>query len=70
MKLLTHFSPVSHFYTPWKRQNCDTGLKWVNRTLNSFDSNIDKENLFNIATGKAVSYDVSNLLLNVAIKCR
>ena len=35
---LTHFSPVSHFYTPWKRQKtkgfqgvlkCDTGLKWV-----------------------------------------
>ena len=19
-QLLTHFSPVSHFYTPWKRQ--------------------------------------------------
>ena len=40
--LLTHFSPVSHFYTPWKRQKikgfltfsggkkCDTGLKWGN----------------------------------------
>ena len=30
---LTHFSPVSHVYTPWKRQGvwkCDTGLKWVN----------------------------------------
>ena len=38
---LTHFSPVSHFYTPWKRQKIfgfltfqgvqkhDTGLKWV-----------------------------------------
>ena len=29
---LTHFSPVSHFYTPGKRQGvqkCDTGLKWV-----------------------------------------
>ena len=36
--LLTHFSPVSHFYTPWKPlvfwrfqgvQKYDTGLKWV-----------------------------------------
>ena len=26
-KCLTHFSPVSQFYTP--RKNCDTGLKWV-----------------------------------------
>ena len=38
---LTHFSPMSHFYTPWKRQKTfcfltfsggieyDTGLKWV-----------------------------------------
>ena len=27
--LLAHFSPVSHFYTPWKRQKTfgDTGLK-------------------------------------------
>ena len=24
-KILTHFSTVSHFYTPW------TGLKWVNK---------------------------------------
>ena len=40
--VLTHFSPVSHFYTPWKRQKtfgfltlsggieCGIGLKWVN----------------------------------------
>ena len=26
---LVHFSPVSHFYTPWKRQKTK-GLKWVN----------------------------------------
>ena len=34
---LTHFSPMSHFYTSWKRQKtyfqgvwkCDIGLKWV-----------------------------------------
>ena len=44
---LTHFSPVPHFYTPWKRQKtfvfwrfqgiqkCDTGLKWVKGTANS-----------------------------------
>ena len=25
-EFLTHFSPVSCFYTPWK---CDNGLKWV-----------------------------------------
>ena len=34
IKSLMHFSPVSHFYTPWKRfqgvQKYDTGLKWVN----------------------------------------
>ena len=41
MRYLTRFSPVSHFYTPWKRQKtkvfwrfqrvkkCGTGLKWV-----------------------------------------
>ena len=42
-KYLTHFSPMSHLYTTWKRQNrkpmvswlfqgvyeCDIGLKWV-----------------------------------------
>ena len=27
--ILTHFSPVSHFYTTWKRQKTK-GLKWVN----------------------------------------
>ena len=27
--MLTHFSPVSHFYTFWKRQKTK-GLKWVN----------------------------------------
>ena len=27
--ILTHFSPVSHFYTPWKRQKTKA-LKWVN----------------------------------------
>ena len=45
LKLLTHFSPVSHFYTLWKRQKtkvfwrfqgvqkCDTRLKWVQPKL-------------------------------------
>ena len=45
---LTHFSPVSHFYTPWKRQKnlvfwrfqgvkkCDTGLKWLKISPTSF----------------------------------
>ena len=31
---LTHFSPVLHFYTPWRFQGvlkCDTGIKWVKR---------------------------------------
>ena len=29
--MLTHFSPMSYFYTPWKRQKTygDIGLKWV-----------------------------------------
>ena len=40
--VLTHFSPVSHFYTLWKRQKtkgfqgvqkCDTGRKWVNPVI-------------------------------------
>ena len=42
LNTFTHFSPVLHFYNPWKRQKtfgfltfsggieCDTGLKWVN----------------------------------------
>ena len=25
---LTHFSPVSHFYTPWKRQKTKGFLDW------------------------------------------
>ena len=36
VSLFTHFSPMSHFYTPWKRfqevSKCDTGLKWVKGT--------------------------------------
>ena len=31
--ILTHFSPMSHFHTPWKSfqgvQKCDIGRKWV-----------------------------------------
>ena len=42
LSLLTNFSPVSHFYTPRKRQKtkgiegvqkCDTELKWVNSII-------------------------------------
>ena len=28
-KLLTHFSPMSHFYTPWKRQKTYSFLKFA-----------------------------------------
>ena len=35
---LIYSSPVSHFYTPWKRRfqgvyKCDTGLKWVKNSV-------------------------------------
>ena len=47
------FSPMSHFYTPWKRlktygfltfpggvQKCDTGLKWVNRYIRNLSDGL------------------------------
>ena len=41
---LTHFGPVSHFYTPRKYfpgvQKCDTGLKWVNTKIGEVENKI------------------------------
>ena len=55
---LTHFSPVSHFHTPWKRQktfSCDTGLKWVKNDMRTY-------NIGKIITGKGDYYKISCLL--------
>ena len=44
MTVLTHFSPVSHFYTPWKRQKTfgqkTFGLKWVKDMKISYVQNL------------------------------
>ena len=51
----THFSSISHLYTPWKRQKtygfwrfqgvqkCDIGLKWVEDTPNIIDGAGNKQ---------------------------
>ena len=41
--ILTHFSPMSHFYTPWKHrfrvvQKCDIGVKWAKKRFKNLQN--------------------------------
>lgn len=47
------------------RKNVESIIQTIKSTMNPFDSNIDKNILFNISTGKAASSDVTEFLINV-----
>lgn len=40
-------------------------LKTIKRNMNPFDENVDQNNLFNIVTGKALTEESANFLLEV-----